>query len=243
MDADYHGPSDVLCEAINGMLPIDARKDALAILYDIPVTDAQAKWRVRGLGLVLNTAQKLWQLENSFNTNKPISSSEMRNELLGMSLALKEFVGRMKKLSWTTRSYIISMCDVDPSIPSNRKRMDLWDEAEADDMFCVPWDNNGNSISVNKLDCLVDLLGDLVYESDKYVKKYPGMQSVFEKPPADLDIFYSCASLLVYRGRNLDYLRNIAELVYEQATGTPPAGYWGKRQEEQARRRIKHTPQ
>lgn len=167
----------------------------------------------------------------------------MRDELCGLSSSIKEFSGRIKRISWITRTFINSETDGDPSNIKFNKRYDLWDKSVANYVFSGPFNSNGGNDFTDKLDSLVILLDDLVDEANIYIENNPGLRCAFDRPPSDLDIFHSCAILLIKRGCSLNHLRIIAEMVYKIVTGVPPKDYWGRRQEEDARRRLKHTPQ
>jgi len=235
LDREPHEPSTELRNAVRELYPIAAREDAEAILNDEPRTEGMKAWEGRGLGHVAYLAISLWNLHLALNRAKPLRPSQLKMELKELAVSMREVAGRIRTVSWEVREFIFDKTDGDPNIPKSMRRIELWEQAEGSDAFDVTR-KDGSTALTDKLECLAILLDDLGLEAKEYSTKHPGLKRVFQEPPADLDLFRSCAQLLLRRGRNLAHLRTIASMVFQSITGEHPTDTWGERQEKEARR-------
>ena len=138
------------------------------------------------------------------------------------------------------------MPDYDMASEECRYQMDLWDEANAGEALDSPFlaDVGREPPALpSRLECMAKMLDSMGSEAGKITDENPGTKKVFEGPPIDLEIFDSCAKVLIKRGKTLKHLRPISEAIYSFVTGNLPSDYWAKRQEDEARRKHETHPQ
>jgi hypothetical protein len=221
-----------------------AREDALAILEDISHIGSDGGLRTmdkdRGLAGPAGVAKSYWERRERPNPKSPVA---LKAELEELGASMREVAGRIRTLSPTARHFIAMMPDYDMASEECRYQMDLWEEFNASEAFQSPFlgDDERPNLA-QRLDGMAKMLNSMAGEAGRIAEEKPGTRQVFEGPPVDLKLFDSCAKVLVARNRSLKNLRPIAEALYLFVTGDRPVAYWGKRQEEEARRKYGTHP-
>lgn len=236
-------PSLDLVEAIKNICEKDVREEALSVLYDekCKIDIRGDLWEVAlpGLGGPARVAMLYWESPRP----KLKSPTALKTEFEELGASMREVAGRLRMLSDTAKYFISMMPDYDMASDECRHQMDLWEEFDASEAFRSPFLGDETQPKLaSRLDGMAKMLDSMASEAKRIAEKNPGARHVFNPHPVDLELFHRCSKVLVKRGKTLKYLRPIAEALYTFATGEVPAAYWGKRQEDEARKKFETYP-
>jgi len=95
---------------------------------------------------------------------------------------------------------------------------------------------------VMRLEALARLMEFLTKQAKEAKLQANGAKSIFFRESSVEKLFRGCGQALIDRGHGLNYLRPIAEAIYDWAHGAPPTIAWGVREEKSARAALGKNP-
>ena len=231
-------PPIELVQSVHNIISPEAREVGLSLLDDLNTFTRDGElWcrnRDEGLKACVRVAKYYWDKRQTHGEVERKGPKQVATELQDLSRSMGEVAGRLRTLSASARWWVEitpAMDEGNPNPDDVREEYKQWVACDA-----------GEAFSSNKLAERLQVMAALAFRSSEeaaeVAKTEPGSKSLIKITKTDLELFRSCARLLMIRGKSLNHLRDIASAMYRHVTKTKPTPHWAKRQEDQARMRY-----